>query len=422
MEAQRFVIKGHVVASDDEGMQSALADVYDTAERPRCLCVAGGVEMYVAKHRVYLVKRMPDSASRHHPSCPSYEPETGQSGLGELIGEAIIVRSPEVVELRVGFPLARTPGKVIPHGDCHESGEVKTPQRRMTLRAVLHFLFERARFNHWVPAMAGKRNQGVVHKYLMEAAHDVITKGVQLADRLYVPEPFSEANKAAIADRRRAKLAILYSAADELEFKMALVIGEFKAVEPAAQGRKVWIKHMPDTPLFVSHKAWERVERAHGKVLEGRDADCDRKSRVMMCAVIYAKRERVYQIDVLTLMLTTDQWIPVEASHELPLIHALVDQGRCFVKPMRYDARMAASFPNVLLLDAGDRPVELHVVSAFMDAKEKAAKLKAIKDQEIARGNLTWVWHTDQPMAAFPAVAGQVDTPAAEHAAGSERR
>lgn len=50
METQSFTIKGRVIAADDPQLQDALALVYDTPERPRCLCVPGGVEMYVALH------------------------------------------------------------------------------------------------------------------------------------------------------------------------------------------------------------------------------------------------------------------------------------------------------------------------------------------------------------------------------------
>lgn len=412
-ETQRFFIKGRILSADDPDLQSALASVYDTPERPRCLCVQGGVEMYVARHRLFLIKRMPDSAQRHHPSCPSYEPEFAQSGLGALIGESVIEHAPDSVELRVDFPLARVPGvsgKALAPSNRLPPTDVKAPRHRMTLRAVLHYLFERARLNHWVPAMEGKRNQGVVHKYLMEAAEDVVTKGVRLAERLYVPEPFNEAAKVAIAERRRAKLAVLHSPVDapldsadgDAQFRIAVLIGEFKAVESAPQGRKVWIKHMPDTPLFIDNKAWERAERVYGEVLEGRDADCERKPRAVMGALIYAKRERVYQIHALTLMLVTDQWVPIEALHELPLINALVDQRRRFVKPLRYDATTACAFPNALLLDAGDAPVALHVLSPFMPAKDRNAKEKAVKEGEAACPGTLWVWCTDQYMPALP--------------------
>ena len=211
MEEQRFSIKGRTYTSRDPALQDALARVYDGPERPRCMCQRGGIEMYVAKHRLYVVKRMPDTGHQHHATCVSYEPELGQSGLGELIGEAIIERSPESIELCVDFPLSRVPGRTSVRGAAQELAEINAPRHRMSLRAVMHFLFERAGFNRWYPAMEGKRTQGVMHKYLLEAADGIQTKGVTLSERLYVPEQFHEEHKSEIAERRRSKLAVLQS-------------------------------------------------------------------------------------------------------------------------------------------------------------------------------------------------------------------
>ena len=74
VDGQRFAIGGRVVDADDPQLQDLLAQAYEAPGRPRCLCVAGGVEMYVAFHRSYLAKRMPDTGSQHHPACPSFEP------------------------------------------------------------------------------------------------------------------------------------------------------------------------------------------------------------------------------------------------------------------------------------------------------------------------------------------------------------
>ena len=400
MEEQHFFIKGCTYSAADPQLQNALARIYETPERPRCMCVRGGVEMYVAKHRLFVVKRMPDTGSQHQPLCPSYEPELHQSGLGELMGASVIDRSPELVELRVDFPFARVPGRTVGRGERREPAEVCAPRHRMSLRAVMHFLFERAGMNRWYPAMEGKRNQGVLHKYLTEAAEEVMTKGLRLSERLYVPEPFSEAIQLQIAERRRSKLAVLQSAEEDGQFKMALVLGEFKGSEAASLGRKIWIKHMPDAPLLIDTKAWERIERVYGKLFEARNADTAHKPRVLVCTLIYAKQEHVYQVDTASFMLTTEHWIPIEGMHELDLTSALIEQKRRFMKPLRYDAKSAAAFPNALLLDTGEKPVALHVVSAFMDAKERAIKEKALK----ANAEMPWVWHTDKPMPAFPAV------------------
>lgn len=247
--------------------------------------------------------------------------------------------------------------------------------------------------------MKDKRSQGVIRKYILDAADEIQTKGVRLSERLYVPEQFRDDHKEEIAVRRRAQLAVLHSPEDDVQFKMSIVLGEFKMVESTAYGRKVWVKHMPDCPFFVDDKTWEKIERVFSSMFEARDADTKTKLRLIMCALIYAKREYTYQIDTVSFMLVTNNWIPVDGVHEVDLIQALTERSRRFMKPLRYDAKSAAHYPNVLLLDTGEKPTPLHVVSNFMDAKEIAAKEKVLKASEGPQ----WTWYTDKSMPELPA-------------------
>jgi Protein of unknown function (DUF1173) len=399
MESTVYLIQGSTYAAGDPGLQAGLARVYDSSERPRCMCVPGGVEMYIAKHADYVIKRMPDTGRQHHPTCPSFEPEPGTSGLGELLGEAIIEHSPDQVEVHTDFALTRMPGKAVPRAVAlAEPAEVHAPRRRMSLRALLHFLYERAGFNRWYPAMEGRRNQGVLHKYLCEAARGVRLKGVTLDERLYVPEPFRPEFRHEIGERRRKKLALLSPPEGAVQFKMAILIGEYNGSEQSDTGRRIIVKHMPDVPLYVENKAWQRVERAYGAILQARHADVASKPRIVLAALIYTKREHVYQVDTLSMMLATDQWIPLDGLHELPLIEALQRAQRAFIKPLKYDARTSTSFPNVLLLDCGKVPLPLHVVSPFANEKERALKVRAVADCGVS----AWVWATDKQMPPLP--------------------
>lgn len=97
------------------------------------------------------------------------------------------------------------------------------------------------------------------------------------------------------------------------------------------------------------------------------------------------------------MMLTADQWIPLDGVHEWPLIEVLQREQRAFMKPLRYDARSTASFPNVLLLDGGKVALPLHVTSPFVEPKEGA-----IKEKLLAGSRSVWVWATDQNMPALP--------------------
>ena len=137
MELHRFAIDGRVIGADDVQLQDALARAYQSPSRPRCLCVPGGVEMYVARHRQYVIKRMPDTGDRHHLGCPSFEPEASQSGLGELVGQAVIEVEPGRVELRVDFPWERMTGRSVARG---EPALPVARRHRLFDRAVSHAL------------------------------------------------------------------------------------------------------------------------------------------------------------------------------------------------------------------------------------------------------------------------------------------
>jgi len=196
MEFSRYFINGRTFAAPDPGLQHGLARAYCTEERPRCMCVPDGVEMYIAKHTEYVVKRLPDSGRKHHPTCPSFEAESGISGLADIVGEAIIEHSPDKIELQTNFPISRMVGRSMPRGEATSvTARAHLSNKRMSLGAVLHFLYERAGFNRWYPAMEGRRHQGVLHKYLTEAARGVVLKGTALDERLYVPEPFRAQNQ-----------------------------------------------------------------------------------------------------------------------------------------------------------------------------------------------------------------------------------
>ncbi len=341
------------------------------------MCLPGGVEMVVARlaHQ-FILKRMPQTGARHRASCISYEPPQDATGLGELLGDAVVELDTGGVDVRVNFPLTRTSGKSGVRQASVEPSVVKPTNASVSLKALLHLLFSRAGFDRWSPAMAGKRNQWVIHKYLMQAANGIFVKGQALSDRLYVPELFSQTTRVESSRRRREKLSVLYPH-DGLS-PLGLVIGEFKSSDVTAGLRRVWIRHMPDTPLMVKEVTWQRLEKMFGKLFEVKLADTDAKVRLVIGALIRARSEYTYEIDSATLMMTTAQWIPVDEVYELALIQDLVDRGRRFWKPLRYDALTDKVFANVLLLDSGASPTPLFVLSPFMTGQQSDRVRKAI--------------------------------------------
>ena len=85
-----YRIGEQTVGADEPEFEDALAHAYAQRQRPRCLCLATGVEMYIARiGGRHFVKRMPNTGSIHDASCESYEPPAELSGLGQVLGTAI---------------------------------------------------------------------------------------------------------------------------------------------------------------------------------------------------------------------------------------------------------------------------------------------------------------------------------------------
>ena len=315
----------------------------------------------------------------------------------QLLGEAIIERRPDRIELRLDFPLTRRGRRTSAVEALQRATQVTAAHKQLSLRGLLHYLWERAGFNRWYPAMEGKRSYGVVRKYLLQACEEIETKGLRLAERVFMPEPFVAERAAEIASGHRAALAPL-ARESHARCNLMVAIGELKTLVAAPPlGHRVLLKHLPDCPLFIDTNAGERLKRVFDRELM---AWASGQVKLVVACLIQARDERCYVIDQLTVMMTNPQWIPLEELCEAALVAKLVAEQRAFIRPLRYDAADAARFPNFLLLDAGGRAVALDVLSAFASEADRAAKLEAIGRRE-PRG---WAWDTARDVVppAFP--------------------
>lgn len=241
VDEQRYLINGKVYAPHDPGLQEALARVYGTPARPRCLCIDGGVEMYVSRFDEFVVKRMPDTGGRHALTCPSFDLPENESARDTRLGDAILERRPDLVELRLDFPLTRRPG----HGHAtvmvSEPANIHSLRAQLSLRGLLLYLWERAGLNRWYPAMRGKRSYAVVRKFVLQACDEIDTKGLRLSTRVFMPEPFVAERAAEIADRNlRALMPLVRRASSQRNLMIA--IGELKLLASARIGQRLVLK------------------------------------------------------------------------------------------------------------------------------------------------------------------------------------
>jgi len=418
-----YKIGDRTYRGDDADLQDALAACYDSSERPRCMCVPDGVEMYVSRFTQFVIKRMPDSGHKHAPACDSFELSSDQTGRSLHEGEAIYVGPDGRMQVRLGFPLTRYEGKAVMHSPAvgGTKDAVEGAKGSLTISALLHLLWHEAGFNKWAPKMHGKRYWGLIRHFIMQAATDIDAKGGCLADHLLMPEPFKKEKREKIAERLRAKLAKLDSPREGIH-PLLVVVGELKELADGPLGGRAVIKHLPDLNLLVSNDLMKKLKRHFGHVIETVQTGAG-LTLILACTVRLASPGK-YAIEAATLMMVNAQWIPIENHYERIVAEALIAAQRSFFKVLRYGAPSTVAYANFALRDVGDGQFPMDIVIEGADKDGARAKEELIQK----RGEVGWVWRTGQSlqMPALPAPstasarAGQLARAATEAARNSE--
>ena len=387
-----YRVGGRRFDTDSPGFAEAIAAAHAAHHRPRCLCLVDGVEMYVARlGDGFIVKRMPNTGSHHVPDCPSYEPSAEFSGLGHVLGTAI-TEDPITGEtaLKLGFSMSRISGRSTIPAAGSVSDSVVTDGTKLSLRGLLHYLWDQAELTRWQPGFAGKRSWATVRKHLLLAAENKIARGGALHARLYIPEMFSVDQRDAITARRFAQWAHAVASPGKPQHLM-LLIAEVKEIVPARYGFKAVIKHVPDQAFALDEQLYRRLGRRFESELTMWGA-ADNLHMVMI-ATFGVSEAGIPAIAELSLMPVTGQWLPVEDSFEQQLIERLVRNGRSFVKGLRYNLPPGQPLASAILTDIGDSLVALWIAPRGNDVQPRDFAIQDIESADVAP---VWVWRTAQ--------------------------
>lgn len=348
---------------DAAGFTEAVALAYATHRRPRCLCRPEGVEMYVATlGDGFIVKRMPETGCHHAPECPSFESPTEASGRGPLIGTAIREDPASgITSLRLDFSLTQGPSRPPLAPGCHwETSTATSRGGRLSLRGLLHYLWDQAALTRWQPGFNGKRSWAVVRHRLRQAAACHTVNGRALQNRLYIPESFSADHWEAIRSRRSAFWSAT-TASQSGDRPLMLLVAELKELGPARHGFKATMKHMPDLGFMLDERLFLQATRRFERQFALWSASDD--IRMLTIATFSISPSGIPLVVELSLMPTTREWLPVESTFERQLIARLIGDERSFMKCLRYDLRSDASLATAALTDCGSPTPLLYIAS-----------------------------------------------------------
>lgn len=395
MPSAVYEIAGRRFEVGARGFADAVADAHAAHQRPRCMCLVEGVEMYVARlGEGYIVKRMPDTGSHHAPDCPSYEPPAEFSGLGQVLGNAI-TEDPATGEttLKLDFPLTKMPSRSTIPPTGGEGDSVSSTGTKLSLRGLLHYLWDQAELTRWHPGFAGKRTWSTVRRHLLQAAERKFALGQPLRTRLYIPEVFSVEQRDAINARRLSQWAGAVSTPGKVQ-QLMLMICEVKEIAPARYGFKAVVKHLPDQAFAIDEQLYRRLARRFEPELDLWGVSDS--TRMVMISTFRLNTVGLPSIVELSLMPVTLSWLPIDDAFDKQLVEHLEADGRTFVKGLRYNMAARCKLASATLTDCGDLTPLLFIVRANSEDCEAA-------DVDLAPSGLTWCWNpTTEQMPPLP--------------------
>jgi hypothetical protein len=383
-----YRIHGRRVSPDDPSFGDALAAAHAGRHRPLCLCLVAGLEMYVARlGDGYIVKRMPGTGSHHAPDCPSYEPPPEVSGLGQVLGSAI-TEDPATGEatLKLDFVMSKIAGRSSMPAAGTDSDSVASSGTKLSLRGLLHYLWDQAELTRWHPGFAGKRAWGTVRKHLLQAAENKIARGESLRSRLFIPEVFTVDQRDPINARRVSQWSQAVASPGKPQHLM-LLIAEVKEIVPARYGFKAVMKHVPDQAFALDEQLYRQLGRRFEPALALWGAADD--IHMVMIATFSVGAAGIPTIAELSLMPVTRQWLPVEDAFEKQLVERLVGERRSFIKGLRYNLDAANALGCATLTDCEGSAPLLFIVPAGVENK---GRYLHVSDPSAP----FWLWH---PMA-----------------------
>lgn len=374
--ADGYLIGGRQLLPDSPGFAQAIAAAHGQQWRPLCLCRQGGdsegVEMYVARlGDGYVLKRMPNTGPSHAADCSSFEPPADISGLWQVLGTGV-KEDPATgrTDLQLGFAMSNTGGRMPRQTSASSHGSVVSEGTRLSMRGLLHYLWDQADLTRWRPAFDGKRTWAAVRSHLLRAAANKTVGGIELALRLYIPEPFSIARREAINSRRAAQLAQIIPSPGRPQ-PLMLLIAEVKEIIPARHGFKAVIKHVPDQPLMLDEQLYRRLAKRFALEL-ALWASNDRLHMILI-ATIAVNEARVPTVAELSLMPVTSEWLPVENVSQQLLIESLVRERRSFIRVLRYELNRNHDLPTAVLTDVSESPSLVYADAAASHAEDIGA-------------------------------------------------
>lgn len=333
---QRILIDGKVHELDwlmtTHAGQALLGALHKTHRRPRCNCVTGGVEMYVAcRGRLFYVSRMPGSGILHDPLCESVEDTNYLTGVTAYTEDVIVEREDGSLVVAFGDPPQSPP-----------------PLPVMSISGLFDLVIDQANLNRHLHNLgADKLTWTAARLRLLCAAESIFFRDTlhSLFDHIAIPPPFDKAN----------------SAQSQAQFEQALrstprvfICAPFKEMRKTPYGRLLILKHLANLKFWVSEEIGESAERRSCGTFS-----MDAPPRFALCLgeIHPAKNPGSYTVDSLSIRTTDAFFMPCSGDQAADAANQMRTEGASFLSPLRFDAPADMALADFALLNGEMTPI-----------------------------------------------------------------
>jgi hypothetical protein len=349
-----------------EAYQRLLAASYGLDEPAVCLCLDQEPErrrlsirkLGSADQPAYTIARYPRSGPEHNArTCGWYELDPTESGRGWY--DRGVIRELDDGDVSIVLEHSLAPKSMTRPSSNPRLHPEGIPRRSaMTLRGLLDYLWERTRFEHWWPKSAGNRPWATVAYYIRREAQHIVTGRKRLSDVLIIAAQSADGNPASTS-----AAALAWNRALKTKGGL-LVLGELAGLGEAILGRHpIYLKDAAayGVSLVADSDTLTTLQHSFARELARAAEPAERVIGLFSVRPQPPILDRPYRYGLVVdgaLLRTLEEFIPVASSFEAQVARKLIDEGRSFRKPLRYDGDDL--FPDFVLLDVRPRvPMEV---------------------------------------------------------------
>lgn len=404
-QAKRYSVEFQTSPDFGRSWQKVLKDAYGLAE-VCCQCRGGGPKRLAVKYYgssdSFDLAKFGLSGYEHAADCKYFSAGDEASGPAGNGAGVLDVQPDGSVKIRLEIGMTVRDG-VDPVTSSTPSDRPARPastrQSAIKLAGLLHYLWDAATLNQWRPYWNGKRNARQVFWRLDQAADDVHAGELKLSDQLLLPAVTADGSE---ADRNRAR--VLASLAAKKRMLIIAPLASYTAEREVRMAKDLAITGFHGIPrAFMRPGQWETLNKRYRSAVAGWRAG---QSTIVIAQIEVRERKGRQSANVVdaALMAVSQHWIPTESSHERIVAEKLVEEGRAFSKPLRYNQESEVVFPDFVLIDCAGAEVPLEVFGRNDEeyVRRKAEKTAYYDKRYGEAGWWRWDATRDNAVPPFP--------------------